>query len=96
MDLLTLLGLTLNTIGSVVLAFSLNKTTKMLDTSITALEHFKDTYLSGGDVLSFTGMDTHRKKALKNTKAMTNIGLTLLILGFVLQIISMTTTQTCP
>lgn len=96
MDILTLSGLTLNTIGSVFLAFSLNKTAKMLDTSITALEHFKDTYLSGGDVLSFTGMDTHRKKALKNSKSVTNIGLTLLILGFILQIISLTTNQTCP
>jgi hypothetical protein len=42
MDILTLAGLTLNTIGSVFLAFSLNRTTKMLNTSVTALEHFKD------------------------------------------------------
>ena len=96
MDILTLAGLTLNTIGSIFLAFALNKTTKMLDTSITALEHFKDTYLSGSDVLSFTGMDTHRKKALNNSRRLTNIGLTLLILGFVLQIISLTTNQTSP
>ncbi|MBK9403543.1 MAG: hypothetical protein IPN57_03245 [Ignavibacteria bacterium] len=96
MDNLTIIGLFLNTIGSIILAIALNKTTKMLDTSITALEHFKDTYLRGGDVLSFTGMDTHRKKALKNSKVITNIGLTLLILGFVLQIISLTANQTCP
>lgn len=96
MDILSLSGLTLNTIGSVFLAFALNKTTKMLGTSITALEHFKDTYLSGGDVLSFTGMDTHRNKALKKSSSLTNIGLTLLILGFVLQIISLTTNQTSP
>ena len=96
MDLLSLSGLTLNTIGTVFLAYSLNKTTKMLDTSITALEHFKDTYLSSGDVLSFKGMDTHRNKALKNAKRLTNIGLTILILGFVLQIISLATNQTSP
>ena len=96
MDNLTIIGLFLNTIGSIILAIALNKTTKMLDTSITALEHFKDTYLRGGDVLSFTGMDTHRKKALKNSKVITNIGLTLLILGFVLQIISLTANHTCP
>jgi hypothetical protein len=96
MDILTLSGLTLNTIGSIFLAFALNKTTKMLDTSITALEHFKDTYLGGGDVLSFTGMDTHRNKALKVSRRLTNIGLTLLILGFVLQIISLTINQTSP
>lgn len=96
MDILSLSGLTLNTIGSVFLAFALNKTTKMLGTSITALEHFKDTYLSGGDVLSITGMDAQRNKALKNSRSLTNIGLTLLILGFVLQIISLTTNQTSP
>jgi hypothetical protein len=53
MNILTLSGLTLNTIGSIFLPFTLNKTTKMLDTSITALEHFKDTCLSGGDIISF-------------------------------------------
>jgi hypothetical protein len=52
MDSLTIIGLSLNTLGSFVLAFALNKTTKMLDTSITVLEHFKDTYLAGSDVLS--------------------------------------------
>ncbi len=96
MDILTLSGLTLNTIGSIFLAFALNKTTKMLNTSITALEHFKDTYLSGGDILSFTGMETHRNKALKLSRCLTNIGLILLILGFVLQIISLTIKQTSP
>jgi hypothetical protein len=96
MDILTLAGLTLNTVGSIFLAFALNKTTKMLDTSITALEHFKDTYLSGGDVLSITGMDSHRNKALKKSRRLTNIGLTLLVLGFVLQIISLSTYQTSP
>ncbi len=96
MDILTTVGLCFNTIGSIILAIALNKTTKMLNTSITALEHFKDTYLSDSDILSFTGMDTHRKKALNNSKRLTNIGLSLLILGFVLQIISLTTSQTCP
>jgi len=96
MDILSLSGLTLNTIGSVFLAYSLNRTTKMLNTSVTALEHFKDTYLSGGDVLSFTGMDIHRNRALKKSRFLTNIGLTLLIVGFVLQIISLTTNQTSP
>ena len=96
MDIPSVAGLTLNTIGSIFLAYSLNKTTKMFDSSVTALEHFKDTYLSGGDVLSFTGMEKHRNKALKISRRLTNIGLTLLILGFVLQIISMTINQTSP
>jgi hypothetical protein len=86
--------LTLNTIGSVFLAFSLNRTTKIFNTYVTILEHFKDTFLSGGDVLSFTGMDIQRNRALKKSRVFTNIGLTLLILGFVSQIISLTTNQT--
>lgn len=94
MDILQLAGLTLNTIGSIFLAYSLNKTTKMLDTSVTALEHFKDTFLSGGDAISFTGMDIHRNKALKTSRLLTNIGLLLLILGFLLQIMSLTINQT--
>ena len=96
MDIISLMGLILNTLGSIILAFSLNKVTKMLNTSITALENFKYSYLSGGDVFSFTGMDKHRNKALKISRYMTNIGLILLILGFVLQIISLTINQTSP
>lgn len=86
--MLSIVGLVLNTVGSVILAIALNQTTKMLDTSITALEHFKDTLLSGGDVVSFGGLDKHRKSALKNAKWLTNAGLTLLVVGFVLQLIS--------
>ncbi len=51
MDYISISGLIFNTFGSVFLAFSLNRTTKMLDTSVTALEHFKDTFLRKGDVI---------------------------------------------
>ena len=51
MNYLSVIGLILNTIGSIFLAFTLNQTTKMLDSSITALEHFKYTLLSKGDVV---------------------------------------------
>jgi hypothetical protein len=88
MNYVSISGLIFNTIGAVLLAFALNRTTKMLDTSITALEHFKDTYLGGGDVLSITGMEIHRAKALKRSKCLTTIGLLLLIIGFLLQIMS--------
>ena len=57
------------------------------NSSITALEHFKDTILNGGDIVSFTGLDKHRKNALKNNKSITQIGLVMLILGFVLQLV---------
>ena len=76
--------------GSGVLAFALNKTTKMLHSSITALEHFKDTSLNFGDVVSISGMDRQRKIALSNSNKLTNIGMILLIFGFILQILSLT------
>mgnify|MGYP000863832136 FL=1 len=79
MESLTIIGLFLNTLGSGVLAFALNKTTKMLHSSITALEHFKDTSLSSGDVVSIYGMDRQRKVALSNSNKLTNIGMILLI-----------------
>jgi hypothetical protein len=82
-----IVGVILNHVGSILLAFSLNKTTKMLSTSITALEHLKDTLLSKGDIVSFTGMDIHRNKAVKNSKILTLIGLLLLVLGFTLQLL---------
>lgn len=90
MESLTIIGLFLNTLGSGVLAFALNKTTKMLHSSITALEHFKDTSLNSGDVISISGMDRQRKVALSNSNKLTNIGMILLIFGFILQILSLT------
>lgn len=90
MESLTIIGLFLNTLGSGVLAFALNKTTKMLHSSINALEHFKDTSLNSGDVVSFSGMDRQRKVALSTSNKLTNIGMILLIFGFILQILSLT------
>lgn len=87
MNYFSILGLILNTIGSIFLAYALNKTTRLLNTSIGALEHFKDTLLNDGDVISFTGMESHRKNALKNSKQLTSIGLVLLIIGFLLQLV---------
>lgn len=84
---LNFIGLTINIIGSIFLAISLNKIIKAYNSSITALEHFKDTLLSRKDVLSFTGLDMQRKNALHNNKTFTQIGLVMLILGFVLQLV---------
>jgi len=93
MNYLSVIGLILNTIGSIFLAFTLNQTTKMLDSSITALEHFKDTLLSKGDVISFQGMDIQRKRALQSSKRLTSIGLILLIIGFILQLLALVICQ---
>ena len=71
--------------GSALLAISLNKIIKAYNSSITALEHFKDTLLSGNDVVSFTCLDQHRKNVLSNNKTLTQIWLLLLVVGFILQ-----------
>lgn len=87
MKLLAIIGLIFNTIGSIVLAYSLSKTINMLDVSITALEHFKDSVTDGGDIVSFRGLETHRKNGFRNSKLLTLIGLFLIISGFVLQLL---------
>lgn len=87
-DYYSIIGLSINIIGSVFLAILLNSIIKAYNSSITALEHFKDTFLNGTDVVSFTGLDKHRKNALKNNKALTGIGLVMIIIGFILQLLS--------
>lgn len=87
-DYYAIIGLSINIIGSVFLAISLNSIIKAYNSSITALEHFKDTFLGGKDVVSLTGFEKHRKNALKNNKTLTGIGLVMLIIGFILQLLS--------
>ena len=89
MNQISIIGLFLNTIGSVLLAFSLGKTINMINTSLVALEAFKDSFLSGREIVSFTGMDLQRSKALKKSKNLTIIGLIFLIVGFLLQMLSL-------
>ncbi|WP_445956230.1 hypothetical protein [Yeosuana sp.] len=85
---LSIIGVTLNIIGSILLAISLNKIIKVYNSSITALEHFKNTFLGGNDMVSFVGLDQQRKNALSNNNILNQIGLLLLIVGFILQLIS--------
>lgn len=87
MNGLAIFGLILNTIGSTILAFSLNRYIRMINTSITALEAFKDTFLEGGDILSFTGLEDKRKEVSAKSKIWTTFGVWCLILGFVIQLI---------
>lgn len=87
-EYLAIIGISINIIGSIFLAISLNSIVKAYNSSITALEHFKDTFLSGTNVVSFTGLDKHRENALKNNKSLTGIGLVMLIIGFIFQLLS--------
>lgn len=87
MNWIAIIGLIFNTVGSILLAISLNRTLKMLDSSIKALELFKDTFLDKGDIVSLTGLDTHRENAIKKDKQRMAWGLIFLIIGFILQLI---------
>jgi len=89
MVLLNVVGLSVSIIGSIILAVSLNKFLKMIDSSILALELFRETFLSNGNVVQITGMEKHRNHTKTKAARNTLIGLVLIILGFVCQLLSM-------
>jgi hypothetical protein len=95
MNLISIIGLSLNTLGSFILAVSLNKSMKMINASLLAIEAFKDTYISGGDILSFIGMDEQRTKVFRKSKNTTIGGLILLMIGFLLQLLSLINLTPC-
>jgi hypothetical protein len=89
MDILALIGLFLNAIGTIFLAFALNRTISMFNTSFTALETTNTTLFSGGDVINFKGLGVHRKSAMRKAKNLTWAGLFFLFSGILFQIISL-------
>jgi hypothetical protein len=88
-DNLAAAGLILNTIGSILLATSLNSTLQMLDVSIRALEVFKDSLLAEGDIASIENLDKNRERAKKNDRNFLVIGLLMVIIGFILQLLAL-------
>lgn len=87
MDYLPLIANSLNTIGAIFLAFALNGAIGSLNSSIKALELFKHTLLSGGDIYSFQGLDRQRERSFEKAKNLTYIGLMFLFVGFLVQMI---------
>ncbi len=86
----SIIGISTNIVGTIILAISINSIIKAYNLSFTALEHFKESFVNGKNVVSFTGLDKHRKKALINNKILIGVGLILLVVGFLLQLISIT------
>lgn len=62
MDVYLLLSLLLNAIGTIFLAFALNRTISMFNTSFQALETTNKTVFGGGNIFNFTGLGVHKKK----------------------------------
>ena len=92
MNLTTLgiVGLTSNVIGTGVAAFSGGRYLKLVDTSISALETTLEAYFSKSrDVPFITGLDKHRKTAMRHSKTGVSWGLILIVVGFVLQIVAL-------
>lgn len=88
-DNLAAAGLILNTIGSILLAISLNSTLQMLDVSIRALEVFKDSYLRGDKIVSIEDLHKNRRRAKKNDRNYLVIGLLMVTIGFILQLLAL-------
>jgi len=85
---LAILGLIFNIIGCVILASTINKVIRAFNSSFTALELFNDTIINRGDITAFNGLDSHRNIAISNYSKLTKLGLIILLIGFVLQLIS--------
>jgi len=84
--MLSLIGITLGLLGTIILAFSLNRLLKSFDSSIKALEIFKET-ITQKNTIDIIGLDKHR--AIANSKSKKNVimGLLFIIVGFVFQLI---------
>jgi hypothetical protein len=79
-------ALVINLFGTIVLTFSISSYMHALSCSVLALEEFKDTYLSGGHIMNFTGLDRIRIKSQKKSKAWTYIGVMMVIASVAAQI----------
>jgi len=94
MNCINIIGLILNLTGAIILIFSFGKYFKAVDNSFSAMEKSLD---SIADTLNkpnqpgviFQGMDEHRKRGVKKSKRLTQLGLFLIIIGFLFQLIVM-------
>lgn len=89
-DILQLVGLAANLIGTIMVSFAGGLYFRLVDTSLGALETTVHTFLSGQQIVpAFTGLDLHRARAMKRSKRAVVVGLLLIALGFALQLIAM-------
>jgi len=90
--ILNAVGLLFNIIGSIILALSLSKFLSALHSAVSAHDlALTKTYMPGTQII-FTGLDKIIKKGSKSGSARTAIGLIILIIGFILQFVSIVIT----
>ncbi len=91
--LLILVGLILNLIGAFILAFSLTSYIRAVNNSFAALENSLDMIANtlnnpSQPAVAFQGLDIHRNRGGRKAKGMTIVGLSIMIIGFVIQILA--------
>ena len=88
MQLINLSGLTLNIIGTILLAISLNKYLTSLHASIVFHDLTIKALLNQQQKVPYAdGLDNVLKKGTSSSKIRTTLGLTIIVIGFTLQLI---------
>jgi hypothetical protein len=87
-ELLTITGATIAFVGTIVLAFSLGGVFRELKFALSALSTTFESFISGGDIYVFNGLEKRIKIALKRVNIPIFIGLGLLVLSIFVQGIS--------
>ncbi len=83
----TAIGLLLNLGGAMIVALAQSRVTSVVNTWLTALDMFVETYLDKpGPVIRFEGMRQQMEKALTNSRAVSALGWALICFGYALQI----------
>ena len=84
---LNILASSIGLLGAIFIAVSITRFIKSVRTAITAHELFIETLTSGGDITQIAGTDIHVMKGAKKAGKLTNIGIILLVIAFLLQLL---------
>ena len=79
-------GISLNLIGTIILAFSTGSFFKWIDLAINAHEIFIQTFSSGGDVVNLANTTKHLSDSFNSSKKWMILGVSLVVVGFSLQL----------
>jgi hypothetical protein len=87
MNIINLIGLVLNIVGTVIVSISGGGLLRSFHTSLMATETTLAAYLSNQrDIPLFTGLDSTREKQMNAGQKWLTFGLIIVVLGFILQV----------
>jgi hypothetical protein len=81
-----LIGITLNLIGTIILAFSTGSFFKWIGLSVNAHEIFIQTFASGGNIVNIVNTTKHLTNSFNALKKWMILGLFLIVGGFAMQL----------